>query len=705
MANTYWYNKQLRMVQTVLRETDIINYDADKVVAYLDSVRANCIIVNGGGVVDFFPNTLELSNVNPFMTKENMLGDLVKKAHEKDIKVMVRVDFRGVDKARYEMKPHWFTLKEDLSPKLNPQGLYPPCYNSEYANEHGVRYIKNIMTLYDIDGVWENSVGFGVGPCYCMRCRKKYKKDLGKAIPKGTDYYSKDFDEYRVWKAKCADDHLRLLRDSVKSFGEDKAFCAEIFGMFHAKGTKDTGIDLYNAKEHFDFLVSPTFLTVHNPKSNYDILSYGASSIRFMKAIHRDKQAVMLYGNNGTLWRYVKDPTVESKIWLWEGVSVGANFWNCMFNGQYPGGTYDNRNAYMEKEIYSYLEDNEAILGNQIPAQDIGIYFSKATRDYFGSDDEDKDGYGVYIKGVERVLLENHHQYSFIPDIDFTLEKIKSLKVLILPNCACISNEHIETIKSYVKEGGGLIASYETSLYDERGNKREDFALGELFGLSYTGIKKDTAMDSYQWIEDKNHPVLEGITDTSLVINGGNTLICTKENKDYTSVCSYIPQIYNQPPEKAWIREMQTEFPTIIAGRYGKGRVIYFSNEQDKLCHTNGHEDYTTIYNNSIKWAGKGRLSISSNAPESVHVALTNNNKNEGQYVLSLVNLTSAPRRPIKEILPVYDLKIELKLGKKLADYKVLKSQGRIEVTYEDDIIKIFVEKLQDFTSIYINTL
>lgn len=44
MERKYWYQKQLRMVQTVLREPDIVNYDAKGVVKFLKDMNANSII-------------------------------------------------------------------------------------------------------------------------------------------------------------------------------------------------------------------------------------------------------------------------------------------------------------------------------------------------------------------------------------------------------------------------------------------------------------------------------------------------------------------------------------------------------------------------------------------------------------------------------------------------------------------------------------
>ncbi|HZJ58513.1 MAG TPA: beta-galactosidase trimerization domain-containing protein, partial [Clostridia bacterium] len=517
--------------------------------------------------------------------------------------------------------------------------------------------------------------------------------------------------EYREWKANCADEHIRLMRNTVKEYGDEKAYCAEIFGMFHAHRAKSSGIDLYNAKEHFDFLASPTFLSTHSAsKGHYHQLSTPASSIRFMKSVNKEKQAIMLYGNNGGKWRYVIEPSLESKIWLWETVSVGGGIWNCLFNGQHPGATFDNRNSYLERDVYHYLADNEKILENQIPREEVGIYFSKASRDNLAEDDEDMDEYGVFIKGIENVLIDNHVQYGFCPDINFTLDEVSKYKLLIIPNGAYLSDEHIEIIKQYVSMGGGLIASYETSLYDEKGVRRKDFGLRDLFGCSYTGIKKDTQVDCYQMLKGP-HTITSEFKNTSLLMNDGYTLLCTPIDKeDYKVVCTYVPKIQNQPPPKAWIRDMRTPFSTIMAGTYGKGKVVYFANQMDKLCYVNGHEDFMDIVYNSILWAKSGELSIETDAPDSVHIALTENKEDNKQAVLSLINLTSRPRRPIRQLLPAYDFYVDCRLeGDSLEHYKILRSDGDInvrEIKREEGMLTVRIEigRLDEFAGIYLHT-
>lgn len=704
MEKRYWYQKQLRILQTVLREPDIRDYDAVSVVEYLKRTHTNCIVVNAGGIIDFFDNDTPFGCRNQFMTREDMLGDLIRECHQNAIHVIVRVDFRGVEKQRYEERPDWFGQEADGNARTGWKEIYKPCYNSYYANEHAVEFLTRMMSKYDVDGVWENSVGFGDGPCYCQRCRMMYREATGQEIPEGSDYASEEFARYRAWKAECADRHLRRMRDTVKNFGEEKAYCAEIFGMFHASNARGTGIDLYNAKEYFDFLVSPAFLDGSaSPERKWDNLIYAASSMRFLKAIDDTKQAVLLCGNNGTKWRYVKAPAVETKVWMWEAAGVGACYWNCLFNGQHPAQTMDRRNQGIETEIYAYLERNEELLDGQRPKAEVGIYYSKYSRDALGNDLEAQDAYGVFIKGAETALVEAHIPYNFIPDLDFTKESLKGVKVLILPNTAWISDRHLDIIREYVREGGGLVASYETSLYDENGRRRPDFGLRDLFGVSFTGMRRDTASDCYQLIR-RQHPVLEGMRadQTIVLMNEGHTLLTKAEKgKEDQVVCTYIPQIYNQPPEYAWIPEMETEFPTIMINGYGEGRVVYFANQTDKLCYTNGHEDFLDSFVNSVKWASGEKFSLEVKAPASVHVTLMEKNTDPSEKVLSFVNTTGGTVRPLREISPVYGIETCLTLEKEAdADMQLMYGEGGIRFEQEGREVRIRIPELTDFAAV-----
>ena len=711
MKEKQWYHENLRFMQTVLRELDIIDYDPKKLVEYMQEVGSNCLVVNAGGVIDFFDYPGPMAKPNQFMTKD-ILHSICKEIRAAGLRVIVRVDFRGVEKARFDKHPDWFSYNLDGTPKLatyRGAGIYQPCYHSYYTNEHAEQFIDYLLKTYDLDGIWQNSLGFDWGPCYCKNCKKSYFEETGKdipVIPDGVDFYetleSPVFAEFKAWKIKSADFHIERMRKATKKHGENKAYCAEIFDLYSDHFAKATGISHTNAKKSFDFIVSCVFISAsHSELHNrvYDIINNSATTIRFSRSLAPDKQPVIITGGNGTRWRYISDSKLETRMWLWQIASVGGGIWNCYFNGQNPAATYDKRNAYSEKPIFTYLKENSDKLSWSEPVTDVLIYYSQSTQDRYCSSNEKIDQFGIHIKGIERVLLENHIQYGFLPDTMLTAESLKNTKAILLPNSAFMSDHDIEIIKEYVKNGGGLIASFETSLFTETGEPRGDFGLGELFGVNYTGVKQDTSEDCYQWIVDKDSSVLKDIQDTDMIMTAGSTLIC-KSTGGHT-VTTHVPFTPNQPPEYAWRWDMQTDYPVITTNTYGQGKIVYFASTLDALCFTNGHEDFTEVYKNALDYV-IGDYIITTNAPRSVHINIVENKNQPGQQVMAFVNTTGTSQRPLKEVVTIRDIVVKMPLhGKTLQKSNVL--YGEIEdISVDEDNVIIKIANLNEFVSLEI---
>ena len=84
-APGYWFNKPLRILQTVLREPDARDYDARSVVDYMVKSGCNTLVVNGGGIVDFFRNPLPAANLNSFMGERDILREITEACHNAGI--------------------------------------------------------------------------------------------------------------------------------------------------------------------------------------------------------------------------------------------------------------------------------------------------------------------------------------------------------------------------------------------------------------------------------------------------------------------------------------------------------------------------------------------------------------------------------------------------------------------------------------------
>ena len=114
------------------------------------------------------------------------------------------------------------------------------------------------------------------------------------------------------------------------------------------------------------------------------------------------------------------------------------------------------------------------------------LLVSEQTRQFYAGS-QVVDRFLAHALGVFRVGWEEHLPITLITDMDLNAERLKPYKVLILPNAAALSDDQVKTIRKYVNNGGGLVASCETSLFNELGQMRSNFALSDVFGVDYGG--------------------------------------------------------------------------------------------------------------------------------------------------------------------------------------------------------------------------
>jgi hypothetical protein len=709
-GRSFWYQKPLNILQTNIREIDAKNYNAASVIKYMKDTGCNVLIINAGAIVDFFQNPLPAAMVNKFMGSRDILKEISEACKAAGIRVIARIDFRGAEEEIYKKFPDWFMLDVNKQPvvtryeygsrKLN---LYAGCYLGKHRNEYLKEHVSYIMSHYPVDGIWHNAPGAN-GICYCPRCTSAYRSASGKELPVVEKSSADELDEYMVWKVKVADNHMDGIKKLIKTFGNEKVYCAEIFSMYGVEGRINSGIDLSNARSHFDFLVSVAFGDSGDPDHFYQNLNYANTITKFLKSMVPEREAIILCGGNGTIHRMVSDPKVDYKIWLWEVLSAGGRFWDNYFTN-IPDAAYDRRNIYDHTEVFLFVKKHEKILERHAPVANVGIYYSRSTRLLYREKLEEGDRFGTEIRGVEAIMMENHIPHDFILDDQVSKEGLQKYKLVILPNVRCMSAKEIALLSDFVRDGGHLIATYATSLYDEDGKPLNDYGLNELFGVHYAGRKENTRRDNYQYIVNKTHPIVTPDSDqTQLLFNAGFTALC-KPTKDAEVICTWVPTIQNQPPDKSWVEKFSTEYPTIIENKLGKGKVLYFSNQPDLLSYEPGHPDPQNLLLRSIRYLAGSAIPIETNAPGSVHIGLTKSLLKKGEYILSLVNITSAPVRPVHELIPIRDIEVELRLGEtSVAKYAVLRAQGDCQVKNNGQSVDIRVSKLEDFCSIHIQT-
>ena len=81
--------------------------------------------------------------------------------------------------------PEWAMVGIDGKPCTETQSVFmtlPVCPQSRYFEEWAAVHVREMITRYDPDGIWVD--GDWPGPCYCEKCRARFRRETGfKDVP------------------------------------------------------------------------------------------------------------------------------------------------------------------------------------------------------------------------------------------------------------------------------------------------------------------------------------------------------------------------------------------------------------------------------------------------------------------------------------------------------------------------------------------
>ena len=161
---------------------------------------------------------------------------------------------------------------------------------------------------------------------------------------------------------------------------------------------------------------------------------------------------------------------------------------------------------------------------------------------------------------------------------------------------------------SFVESGGSIVATYETSLYDEWGVRRDDFGLASLLGVSFSGRVEGPMMNSYLTIEKdpqtgRYHPLLSGFEDATRIINGANMVhVAAKERFPYAPL-TVVPSYPDLPMEEVFPRPAKVKKPEFTFAKLGADASCIFPMDVDRMFWEVLDVDHGKLLRNAMLWA------------------------------------------------------------------------------------------------------
>ncbi|WP_026630380.1 family 10 glycosylhydrolase [Dyadobacter alkalitolerans] len=671
----WWKRNNLRVIQMNLPSYEAATINADSIVADLITYSANTLLINAGGIMAFYPTKLDFHYTNPFM-KENVLGDVIKKCHQNNIKVIVRFDFSRVHESIYKAHPEWCYISPKGERIINTD-MYVVSINAPYVQEKAFKIIEEVIDMFPIDGIFLNMPGYQVNNPYEGKYhgidQNEFDKKAfaaysnGKVLPTEENKADSLYQKYLAFKKHTVEDWSERLHKLVKSKNEQIAICTY----------SDKFVDIIRHESQ-----SMTTLP-YWPYTASDNVSNAVNSFPDHIISNASIQQISFQS------RYNAVEPQEVQIRLYENIANGSGLDLSMMGDM--RGYEDERNYGVIKKVYAFHEQHEQYFGKYKSLAKIAIIAPGAW-----PNGEPMQEY----RGVQLMLREAHIPFDIIEDgqIGNLAEKVNGYKLIILPEITYLKPEAIQVLKDASKAGTHLIATNRT-MFDS------PETLQELFGAKIEKKDNDGA-GNYLVPDDRN--IFKSFPGQKMLFWKFNLGLYDLSGTDQ-KLLPILSKGRPGPPEIIGGHE-PTGYYALGIKNHEKSKALIFPVSLGRIYYMHGYQEHKNLLLDAIHFVlPNAREDIQTNAPERIEVILkefTKNNvsnkeqtKSDG-LIMHLINLTGFSGNTYFAPLPVYNLDFKIKSPKKPTKIFSLNTGQPIKFTYVNAGINLKISRLDGFDGI-----
>ena len=623
----------------------------------VDEIAASggsAILVNAGGMVAWYRTRLPYQRFNPYL-QGDFLREVTDAAHARGIKVLARLDITKGYAEDLPRHPEWFRVAADGRPVLVRE-LAETCFSGAYWQQFNFEILDEILTGYPVDGVFYNHYRYLA--CYCQRCQERFQAATGFGMPVREDWADEAWQALVRYRYQVLADYTSRVCAHVRRL-RPQALVAWDYELAtdNPAYARDSGWGPLLTSQA-DVIVSIAFdrLTRPLPKWIYqsgEQASLGRASFRRPTCVVLTYSAI--FGNR----RYAQPPAQLAR----DIVQIAAH-------GGAPGvalsGSFaqDDRKALPAlTQSYQALAQHQDLYRGLTSAAEVALVYSQRTADWYGQADP-LQRYVTHYRGCYEALVHEHLPFDVIEHEHLT-ELLQGYRVVILPNVACITDETAREIDRFVEDGGHLIATHETALYDGEGGPRETFALRS---LGRTFVKRRLMQGAYLLVKDRQL-VGPGFQDTDLIglglerpyggfgpflpqvdvdqPGGEGEFIFTEGEGQVEDLLLSHPVTNNVPEFSYWEGEIGT--PGLTINRFGRGTAAFLPWGVGRLYHLYGAAECRHVLGRLVELA-LGARPLRTDAPLSVEAVFSRNGR---RTVLHLINSTGIESKPLLDAIPI----------------------------------------------------
>ncbi len=660
-AATDWFDRPMRWAQLTLVENDPGQYDPNFWLDYFKRIHADAACLSAGGCVAYYPTKIPLHYRSAWMKDTDPFGELLAGCRKANMTVLARTDPHAVHQDVYDAHPDWIAVDAEGKKRRHwaaPE-LWVTCALGPYNFDYMTQVHKEIMTMYQPDGIFSNRWA-GSGMCYCEHCQRNFRAAYNLDLPRTNDPQNPMQRNYIQWKQQRLFAVWKLWDTEIRKINPQARYIANSGGgalsSLDMKTIGDISATLFSDKQARRGLTTP----LANGKNGKEYrATMGRKPIGGIFSVGVEEPY---------RWKDSVQSEAEIRMWVAEGTANGLRPWFTKFSGT----IYDKRWLSVVEDIYKWHYKAEKYLRNETPLARVAMVYSQQTATFYGGT-RAQTKVEDHTEGFYHALVEARIPFEMVHDQLLNAAHTDSFKVLILPNIAALSEAQCQQLRAYVQRGGSIVATHETSLYDEWGVRRTDFGLADLFGAKFKGHLESPMQNSYLQLEKdtsgKYHPILAGLEDAGRIINGVSRVDVEATEKTAVPL-TVIPSYPDLPMELVYPRVKNSGIAGVHLREVGKGRVVYFPWDIDRTFWEVMSPDHGQLLSNAVHWALNEEPFVTVTGAGMIDVTVW---QQKESMTVHLVNLTNPMlmKGPIRALIPISEQHVRVRLPQGMKAKKV----------------------------------
>ena len=663
-----------RVGQVNMTEHDPAVLNVEEWADYWASLKVDAVLVSVTGILAFYQTKVPFHRKGRYLGDRDFFGECCAAAKKRGMHVIARMspDLNWEDAAAAH--PEWFQRDQQGNPLHHTEDarLFRTCMFSTYMTDYIPAIMREVNSLYDIDGIFTNAwPPLGSFPtCYCDQCRRLPR-------PGTLDYW----DEFN--------DRVLYLWGLYDGIAKEKKHANFYFANLGG-GIRATP----NLKQIGEIC---QWFQCDNQGRGGDETPIWACALqgRACAAVQKGKMATNVTGawsTGGVRWRNAAKSPEEAQMWLDQTLASGmAPYWH--FIGGETGMGEDRRWLEPGRKFFQWTARHDPHWINRRSIADIGVVMGQRTQLFYTP--PRGAAAAQFMDGLYYALLEGRFLFDFVHEDNLAPENLKRYRALLLPNTALLSDSQCAALRAYAGAGGSLLATFETSMYTERNQRRGDFGLADVFGIHRAGEIKGTTGNAFYARIERQHPVVAGFSDTHWIPGAENRLPIAPVDDPVLTV---VPGFVAYPPELAYPDPARTNEPAAVLREKGGSRLAYFAGDIERTLWRSGHTDISRLLQNAIRWVAGPEPTVK---VEGDGVIETFAWETEAGMAIHLLNYTNPNmhRGWVRRYYPIGGQKVTVRLpgGRRVRRVELLRAEQEARFGVAGGVIEFTVPRVVDY--------